>query len=77
MKNVPKISIPRIFIKINYNQVQMLITINISSLFLTLKYVKYFCLGQNPKITFQSDLRFSNMSQIFRIKITISIINQE
>ena len=55
----------------------MLIEINISSLFLVLKYVKYFCLGQNPKNTFQLDLRSSNMSQIFKSKTTIPIINQE
>jgi len=54
----------------------MLIAINISSLFLTLKYVKC-CLGQNLKNTFQSDLRFSNMSQLFRSKTTIPILNQE
>jgi len=51
--------------------------INISSLSLTLKYVKYCCLGQNPKNTSQTDLRFSNMSQLFRSKTTIPIINQE
>jgi len=55
----------------------MLIAINISSIFLALKYVKYGCLGQNPKNTLQSDLRFSNISQIFRSKTTIPIINQE
>jgi len=55
----------------------MLIAINISSLFLTLKYVKYCCLGMNPKNTFQSDLRSSNMSQILKSKTTIPIINKK
>jgi len=33
--------------------------INISGLSLALKYVKYCCLGANPKNTSRSDLRFS------------------
>jgi len=33
--------------------------INISSLSLALKYVKYWCLGLNPKNNSRSDLRFS------------------
>jgi len=37
----------------------MLMEINISSLFLALKYVKYYFLGHKPKNTFRSDLRFS------------------
>jgi len=52
-------------------------TINILSLFIAVKYVKYCCLGQNPKNTFESYLRFSNLSQLFRNKTTIPIINQE
>jgi len=37
----------------------MLMAINISSLYLALKYVKYWCLDPNPKNTSRSDLRFS------------------
>jgi len=55
----------------------MLIAINISILFLALTYVKYYGLGQNSKNTSETDLRSSNMSQIFKSKTTISIINQE
>jgi len=42
--------------------------INISSLFLALKYVKYCCLGQNPKNTLKSDLRFSSCHENLEVK---------
>jgi len=42
--------------------------INISSLFLALKYVKHCCLGQNPKNTFQSDLRLSICHKNLEVK---------
>jgi len=43
-------------------------TINISSLYLTLKYVKYCGLGQNPKNTSGSDLRFSICHENLEVK---------
>jgi len=42
--------------------------INISSPYIALKYVKYFCLGQNPKNTSQSDLGFSICHRNFEVK---------
>jgi len=46
----------------------MLMEINISSLSLALKYVKYCCLGQNPKNTSRSDLRFSICHKNLEVK---------
>ena len=42
--------------------------INISSLSLALKYVKYYCLGPNPKNTSRSDLRFSICHENLEVK---------
>jgi len=46
--------------------------INISSLFLALKYVKYYCLGENPKNSFQSDLRLSICHNNLEVKLAFS-----
>jgi len=42
--------------------------INISSLFLALKYIKYCCLDHNPKNTSRLDLRFSNYHNGLEVK---------
>ena len=43
-------------------------TINISSLSLTLKYAKYCYLGLNPKNISQPDLRFSICHENLKVK---------
>ena len=42
--------------------------INILCLSLALKYVKYCCLGSNPKNTSRSDLRFSICHENLEVK---------
>jgi len=58
-----------VFIKTPYRYEQMLITINISNLFLAFKYVKHYHLGQMVRSIFQLNIRIKIMiKQALRIK---------